>query len=142
MPIDYKMLAATIRRFRLERGFTQEDLAEYTGLSSRYIGNIEQGSRRPSADSILLLCQALGVTPNDLLQDSISSEMLAGLCVPVQDDPHALRDSMLRLRCLFEDELYDEDDKGATLFGIPIQEIPSVPERERFISISEYFPPD
>ncbi len=36
------IVAINVRRLRLERGWTQEDLAEQVGLSARYVGQIER----------------------------------------------------------------------------------------------------
>ena len=52
-----------IANLRLERGWTQEELAEYSGLSVRTIRNLELGRvRNPRRSSVDLLVTALGVT--------------------------------------------------------------------------------
>lgn len=81
-----------LRLLREARGFTQEDLAERANMSAHYVGNLEQNIRHPSLNALLRLCAALGTTPNDLFQDSISEDMLQGRCVSVPDD-YALRDA-------------------------------------------------
>ena len=41
----YKIVRINIKRIRLERGFTQQDLADMTELSREYICDIENESR-------------------------------------------------------------------------------------------------
>lgn len=41
----YKIIRKNIKRFRLERGLTQQDLADMTDLSREYICDIENESR-------------------------------------------------------------------------------------------------
>ena len=41
----YKIIRKNIKRFRLERELTQQDLADMTGLSREYICDIENESR-------------------------------------------------------------------------------------------------
>ena len=57
------IIAANVRRLRLERGFTQEQLAHECELDLTYIGGIERGRRNPSVKVIGKLATALGVHP-------------------------------------------------------------------------------
>lgn len=63
----YRLLGANIRQRRRALGLTQESLAAQVGISASFLGHIERGSRTLSVDTLLSLCRALGVTPNDLL---------------------------------------------------------------------------
>lgn len=56
-----------MRRYRHERKLTQEQLAEAADISASFLGHIERGSRVLSVDTLLRLCTALRVTPNELL---------------------------------------------------------------------------
>ena len=137
MQMDFEKLAARIRQIRHERGMTQEQLAASAGLSTHYIGNIEQNVRRPSLTSILLICQALGATPNDLFRDFISEEMCAGLSMPVENDPYALRDSLCAFSSIFEGLIPIRDEENLTLFGVPLSQVPHASAGERYIPLSE-----
>lgn len=66
-------IGAKIKRFRKERGLTQGDLADRSGVAFRSIQDIELGKRTPRADTIEMLAQALGVSPNKLLGEVIPS---------------------------------------------------------------------
>lgn len=57
------VLATNLRRQRHERGLTQEDIAERTGLSSRYIGSIERARVSVSVTVLGKLAKALNVVP-------------------------------------------------------------------------------
>lgn len=55
-----------VRKHRLDRGWSQEKLAERSGLHRTYISPIELGQRNVSIDNIWRLADALGVQPGDL----------------------------------------------------------------------------
>ncbi len=58
--------AALLRRYRLEAGLTQEELAERAGLSANGLSALERGSRqKPHRATVDLLAQALSLAPAD-----------------------------------------------------------------------------
>lgn len=59
---DLKVLGARLKKARTERDFTQEQLADITGLSARHIANIEKGDVNPSFEVLSTLVKALGVS--------------------------------------------------------------------------------
>ncbi len=69
-----------IRHLRTERGLSFADLAEKTGMSLSYLNEIEKGKKYPKDDKIIILANALGTTPEDLM----SAELPASLA-PVED---------------------------------------------------------
>lgn len=60
-------LARTVQRLRAERGWSQEDLAEESGLHRTYISGIERGIRNPTLTVLETLAKGLKVAPADLL---------------------------------------------------------------------------
>jgi transcriptional regulator with XRE-family HTH domain len=58
--IDRIRFGKAVRRFRLEKRWTQEDLAERAKLHPTYIGGIERGERNVSLDNIVRIARALG----------------------------------------------------------------------------------
>lgn len=50
-----------IRRRRLALGWSQESLAERTGLHRTYVGSVERGERNVGLDNIHAIAAALGV---------------------------------------------------------------------------------
>ena len=75
--MDYIAFGRRIRFFRRERGLTQEQLAELAGLSASFLGHIERGSRVASLDTLMRLCRAMEITPNDLLTDGTAAPLAA-----------------------------------------------------------------
>lgn len=61
------VLGQEVRRLRLGRGWTQEDLAEAAGLTSTYVGQIERGDKVPSLTVVLKLARGLSTSPSELL---------------------------------------------------------------------------
>jgi transcriptional regulator with XRE-family HTH domain len=61
--LDRVKFGKTIRRLRLEKGWTQEVLADRARLHPTYIGGIERGERNVGLDNIIRLARALGEHP-------------------------------------------------------------------------------
>jgi len=55
-------LAATVRRMRVERGDTQEDLAHRAGLTVAAFARIERGHANPTWTTVRRIATALEVT--------------------------------------------------------------------------------
>lgn len=66
-----KSFGDNLRAARLERGLTQEALAELAGLHWTYIGQVERGLRNITLKNIVSLCRALSVNVSALV-DTIS----------------------------------------------------------------------
>lgn len=60
-----------VRAARLARGWTQEQLADETGLASVQISRIERGTREVRLTTLLRIMKALKLEPNQLLQDLV-----------------------------------------------------------------------
>ena len=56
-----KQFGKRLRKMRQEKGWTQEDLAEKSGMHFTYVGQIERGIRNPSLVNLYKLARALGV---------------------------------------------------------------------------------
>ena len=62
-----KLVGRNVRAARVERGMTQEELAEASGFTQQYISGLECGRRNPTIVSLYELAHALEVTPVELL---------------------------------------------------------------------------
>jgi transcriptional regulator with XRE-family HTH domain len=58
-----------LRQLRLERGLTQEQLAEGADVHPTFISNIERGYSAPTLDTLVRLAGALGVRPGLLVDE-------------------------------------------------------------------------
>ena len=56
-----------VRKLRETKEWTQEDLAEYSGLHRTYIGSIERGERNLALLNIRKIASAFGLTLPELL---------------------------------------------------------------------------
>lgn len=63
-----EVMAINLRRTRHELKLTQEELAERSGLSSRYIGAVERGTVSASVTVLGKIADALGISPCELLK--------------------------------------------------------------------------
>jgi transcriptional regulator with XRE-family HTH domain len=63
-----EVVAINLRRLRHAKKMTQEDLAERTGLSARYVGAIERADVSASITVLGRLADGLNVDAADLVQ--------------------------------------------------------------------------
>jgi transcriptional regulator with XRE-family HTH domain len=61
------LVGRNVRKFRVERGMTQEEFAVVAGVGQNYLSDLERGKRNPTVLTLWALSQALGVTPVDLI---------------------------------------------------------------------------
>ncbi len=71
MVIDYDAIGMRIKIARIRARFTQEAIADKTGLSVVHISNIENGNAKMSLPSIVNIANALSVSVDQLLCDSV-----------------------------------------------------------------------
>jgi len=68
VPTHRRILADNIRGFRRRAKFTQEKLAEKSGLSVVFLSLLENGHRNASVDSLLHIARSLNITVEDLVR--------------------------------------------------------------------------
>ena len=61
------LIAENIRLQRLKNRLTQENLAEMSGISTKYINSIETGKVNPSIVVIVNICTALNMDLNKII---------------------------------------------------------------------------
>lgn len=71
MELDYKALGKRIKIARINADMTQDRLSTMLEMSPSHMSNIETGSTRISLTALVSIANALGVTVDDLLYDSI-----------------------------------------------------------------------
>jgi len=62
-----KIIGSNVQRFRLTEGFTQNFLAEKSGVSRSSIANLENGRAAVSLYSMFLIAKALRIEISDLI---------------------------------------------------------------------------
>lgn len=68
-PAARGIFAAHLRRTRLAKGLSQEDLAELASLHRTYVGSVERAERNVSIDNMERLAKALGCHIAELLKE-------------------------------------------------------------------------
>jgi transcriptional regulator with XRE-family HTH domain len=58
-----------VRKRRYDLDWSIEKLAEKAGLHPNYVGSVERGERNIALENIILLAQALGLSPRDLMPE-------------------------------------------------------------------------
>lgn len=62
-----------LKKIRLDKKITQKQLSEKSGVSQSYISEIESKGYICTVYILCRLCKALGVTPNELIDESFWS---------------------------------------------------------------------
>jgi transcriptional regulator with XRE-family HTH domain len=62
------IVGKNVRRLRLQKGLTQEELAFEAEIDLTYVGGIERGRRNPSLMVLARIAKALGVQLPKLLE--------------------------------------------------------------------------
>lgn len=63
----HKKIGENVRKFRKQRGMTQEKLAEKANLHSVYISQVERADRAVTIETLLKITKALGVKLRDVV---------------------------------------------------------------------------
>ena len=69
-----KELARKIKVLRARKGYSQEELAEKTGLSLRTIQRIENGEAEPRGDSLKRLATVFDVSPDEIVDWTVQED--------------------------------------------------------------------
>ena len=71
MELNYKLIGVRIKNARLTNELTQEKLAELANISPQHVSHVENGGTKLSLPCLVAICNALGVTSDKMLMDSI-----------------------------------------------------------------------
>lgn len=66
--LQLKALGERLRKYRLEKGFSQESFAEKTQLDRTYISGLERGKRNPSFLIIRRISKVLEIPEQQLFE--------------------------------------------------------------------------
>ncbi|MBR3217762.1 MAG: helix-turn-helix transcriptional regulator, partial [Exiguobacterium sp.] len=65
-----------IKRLRIKKGLTQEELAERTDLSKGYISQIERDLSSPSLETLFDLLNVLGSSPKEFFDEELNQKVV------------------------------------------------------------------
>lgn len=95
---DFRQIGERLFHIRKSRGLTQADVAERAGLSDRTYADIERGSANMRLETLLKICAALAITPNDiLLQENPSPITVEELLMLLSSCPDEEKRTALKL---------------------------------------------
>ncbi len=70
---NFHSIGNKLLNIRKRAGLTQAEVAELSGLSDRTYADIERGSVNMRIETILRICRALQITPDDILTEESTS---------------------------------------------------------------------
>ena len=105
MSMDFKRGGQAIQRIRKERGMTQEDLADKSGITSNTVSRIERGLLIPALPTLIDICNVLGtgadsilaayITADTPIRWSLLAQKLNGLDADKQDKIETVLDCLI-----------------------------------------------
>ncbi len=72
---DLVAIGNKLLSIRKRMGLTQAEVAEAAGLADRTYADIERGSTNMRVETVLRICDALHITPDEILTESNSTEV-------------------------------------------------------------------
>lgn len=73
---DFRTIGNKLFAIRKRMGLTQAEVAEAAGLSDRTYADIERGTVNMRIETILRICQALHITPDEILTEDRAPDTL------------------------------------------------------------------
>ncbi len=107
--MDYVLLGKRVRIRRTVLGITQAELAERIDVSTSFIGHIERGSRIASLETLVMLCNTLKVSPQELLAASLEDDLSAHMPATFSPAERMKLSSFLRMACDALDNWAEDD---------------------------------
>ena len=71
--VDYVSMGKQVRKYRKKKGWNQSDLADAVKMSNTTISHIEVGKGKPELNTVVRIANALDVTLDMLLCDSLKA---------------------------------------------------------------------
>ncbi|MEH7885115.1 helix-turn-helix transcriptional regulator [Bacillus sp. JJ1609] len=62
------LIGEPLRKLCKQQHLSQEDLAYYSNLDRKYIGNLERNTQNPTLETIIKLATALGIKPSQFIK--------------------------------------------------------------------------
>ncbi len=116
-------LGSLIRKYRKEKRLTLKAVAEKAGVSEGFLSQVENTTSSPSVDTLISICNAIGVNAGDLLNQASAQENLAIVHKEEWDDIEVPRTGFVTRRFLSPENRTVLD--SAILFLKPEKVIPA-----------------
>ena len=71
--MDKIILGKRLRQIRIQKGYTQQALAQKADIGTVYLGEIERGLKMPSLNILIKIIEELDVSADYVLRDALSS---------------------------------------------------------------------
>lgn len=68
--LDYKVLGAKLKQARADAGYSQNDVAQWFGITYQNVSSWERGASKVDIDSLLFMCEKYDIDFSSLLQES------------------------------------------------------------------------
>ncbi len=68
------MFGTRLRNIRIEKGYSQKDLAEFLGVNVRTVSRWEQNNNKPNQEEMEKISKLFGIPEDELLVDELSDE--------------------------------------------------------------------
>ena len=72
MDLDTKKIGSGIKRYRLAKNLSQQNLAEKVGISYRYVAEIESGGKVPKLKTFISILNALDASADNVLTGNLN----------------------------------------------------------------------
>ena len=93
-------------KIRKSKGLTQAEVAEKADFSDRTYADIERGSTNMRIETLLKICEALNITPNDILvSDNITEITEHDIVDAIKDCSNIEKETALKLLSVYVDSL-------------------------------------
>ena len=73
---DMNIIGNKLLAFRKQKGLTQAEVAELAEISDRTYADIERGTTNMRMETLVSICKALNITPNQLLFEQDNSSII------------------------------------------------------------------
>ena len=67
MSLDYSIIGHRLKKARIEKGYTQEQLAEKIDVSVAFVSRVERGNTKINLNRLNQICDLLDISEGDIL---------------------------------------------------------------------------
>lgn len=73
MSLDYSIIGERLKKARIEKGYTQEQLAEKIDISVAFLSRVERGNSKINLNRLNQICDLLDISEGDVLSGTGST---------------------------------------------------------------------